>query len=230
MPVGEQAAQWVTWNHFCFSTSAGFLRSHLFRRRLPSTPPGESLLAGAKACEIAPASLAPVRGSPKPQLDDSALRGSVILLRPGAQFHAQTFRAARVGPGGQTPDAGQEAGVALFAPEGKNAGHGAKSLRKASQPRDADVSRTTLRTDREGHFGFAPCPIIYRHYVAVPLSGLPATIIVVAETMSGSRGPVTLVDRESVTEPRVKQAIFTDSLFVSTRDPQWLWTDCLCCP
>jgi hypothetical protein len=153
MPVGERAAQWVTWNHFYFPASTGFLHSHLFRRRLPSTSPRKSFLAGSEACKIAAASIAPVRRGAEPQLDHRAPWRPIILLRPGAQFHAQTFRAARVRPSRQTPDAGQKPGVAL----GKNAGHRAQPLRKASQPGDTDVSRTAFRTDREGHLGFAPC-------------------------------------------------------------------------
>jgi len=75
----------------------------------------------------------------------------VVLFRPGAQFHAEAFRAARVPNAGKAPDGGPEAMLALAAAEWKDANGAAKLFAKSAQPRDAQAFRSALRATDEGH-------------------------------------------------------------------------------
>jgi len=144
MPAGEQAATWVTWNHFlCRCPSGDYSGS---RSAGPAAARRIALLARSKADEVVPAVLAPPGVGPQAQQQAGPSRSVVILQGPASQVHAPTPRAAGVARVFGPPRAGNEAQVAIAASQRPDPQPAPKALPAIAQPGVAEVIASTGRT------------------------------------------------------------------------------------
>ena len=113
--------------------------------------PGESLFAGAEAGEITATEFAAVGRGAETKFQDGPAGWIVILLGPGAELQAQTSRAAGITNRGKAPDGGFKTVLALTAAERKNSEQTPEALTESTNPGNAQLFRSALRTEDNGH-------------------------------------------------------------------------------
>jgi hypothetical protein len=111
-------------------------------------PPGEPLLASAKAGEVAAAGRATVRRSAQAQQNARPAGRVIVLLAPGGEFLAIAPRAARIFPCAVLPNTGFPARVATPAPQRILADQSAKLLSNPVAVRNAYIAGTALRASK----------------------------------------------------------------------------------
>jgi hypothetical protein len=116
-------------------------------------PPQESLLARAPTREITAAKLTSIGSGPKPQRQQGSGRRVVVLLRPGAQFHAIAPRAAGIDHVARLPDGSLITQAAVAAAELINADKLPDALFERTRFRNPDISRTARWTNPVSRHG-----------------------------------------------------------------------------